>query len=581
MNTLYKIVRRDNDNDNDGSFGSNEEYIIINTPLHIIDHGSVSYLALQQILLYDQQNVLLLLKNNNGQCDMNIYDDNDNTDRDITVGNDNTAFDTTFVNTAIVDEGTTPMTVKTHDNDYDATPALDVMVEPYDMTYDTTVSVSGTTTSYESLSTIIIKTTAFHESPSAIHDLLFISNADSNTGALAAPATADIMVQTIPYESNTNEMNPVITTSLSVTIADESTSSSVTVSMHDTAVITTKISYGSNTNTTLDTASNTTVPVADEATFPAGNDYSVTIMTATQVYLSPSSSISYYNDRESSTVSVAGEATISVLTMNTTFDTTFDTDSSSSATYDDDYSAAVKIITTVFDGHTSDNHDYFGRISKDANSFGGTSDNNCSFGRVTTTLTTPFHIIDHGSVVYLVHLQIRFYDQQDSLSLLENNSTSLENNNGECDMNNTDEMTRCVMKVISSAAIADGAQYDYYYGDAAVSIASSSIVAVSIASPSIAIDTESSPVSAGNNSPVAVTMKTYDMPSAIRDGIISAVNDEDSSAFTIVTTAIIMMTTAFHESPSVIHIEIPSAAVADEATFTPVTNMTTVFDGRR
>ena len=128
-------------------------------------------------------------------------------------------------------------------------------------------------------------------------------------------------------------------------------------------------------------------------------------------------------------------------------------------------------------------------------------------------------------------------------------------------------------------------------------------------------------------------MKTYDMPSVIRDGIISAVNNEDFSAFTIVTTAIIKMTTVFHESPSAIHVEMPyavndgtsSAAIADkaqcdyydsetavsraspsividtessivsvadavtstpssavsiahEATFTPVTNITTVFD---
>ena len=40
-------------------------------------------------------------------------------------------------------------------------------------------------------------------------------------------------------------------------------------------------------------------------------------------------------------------------------------------------------------------------------------------------------------------LQIRFYDEQDSLSLFENN-------NGECDMNNTDEMTRSVMGIATS-----------------------------------------------------------------------------------------------------------------------------------
>ena len=54
-------------------------------------------------------------------------------------------------------------------------------------------------------------------------------------------------------------------------------------------------------------------------------------------------------------------------------------------------------------------------------------------------------------------------------------------------------------------------------------------------------------------------MKTYDMPSAIREGLISVVNDEDSPDFTIVTTAIVTMTTVFHESPSAIHVEMPYA----------------------
>ena len=81
--------------DNHGLFGRFTK----TTPSHIIDHGSVSYLALLQILLYDQQDVLLLFKNNNGQCAMNIRNDNDNNDRDITlqaiattVGNDNDVY---------------------------------------------------------------------------------------------------------------------------------------------------------------------------------------------------------------------------------------------------------------------------------------------------------------------------------------------------------------------------------------------------------------------------------------------------------------------------------------------------------
>ena len=44
-------------------------------------------------------------------------------------------------------------------------------------------------------------------------------------------------------------------------------------------------------------------------------------------------------------------------------------------------------------------------------------------------IKTSLHTIDQGSVVYLILPQIRFYDQQKQLSWLENN-------NGECDMNN-------------------------------------------------------------------------------------------------------------------------------------------------
>ena len=45
--------------------------------------------------------------------------------------------------------------------------------------------------------------------------------------------------------------------------------------------------------------------------------------------------------------------------------------------------------------------------------------------------------------MYLILLQIRFYDQQDSVP-------SLEINNGECNMNNNDEKTGGVMKLATS-----------------------------------------------------------------------------------------------------------------------------------
>ena len=68
-------------------------------------------------------------------------------------------------------------------------------------------------------------------------------------------------------------------------------------------------------------------------------------------------------------------------------------------------------------------------------------------------------------------------------------------------------------------------------------------------------------------------MKTYDMPSAISDGIISAFNDEDSSAFTIVTTAIIKMTTVFHESPTAIHVEMLYAGNNERSSVAVTTNI--------
>jgi len=85
-------------------------------------------------------------------------------------------------------------------------------------------------------------------------------------------------------------------------------------------------------------------------------------------------------------------------------------------------------------------------------------------------INSPLHIIDHGNLVYLILLQIRFYDQQDSLLLLENNN------------NTAMECLIAVNDVVSSAtstdeaSCTDEASYDYDYGSTAVSIASSSII---------------------------------------------------------------------------------------------------------
>ena len=58
----YKILQHDNDIDFEITYGDNDGKLIMlpNAPLHIIDHGSLVYLILLQIRLYDQQDFLPL-----------------------------------------------------------------------------------------------------------------------------------------------------------------------------------------------------------------------------------------------------------------------------------------------------------------------------------------------------------------------------------------------------------------------------------------------------------------------------------------------------------------------------------------
>ena len=156
-----------------------------------------------------------------------------------------------------------------------------------------------------------------------------------------------------------------------------------------------------------------------------------------------------------------------------------------------------------------------------------------------------------------------------------------------------DEMPFAVKNGIPAAAIADGAQYDYYYGDTAVSIASPSIVTVTLkayntggandeestvttkmitshTSPSsdTVSDTESSSSAIyGEDSPSAVTIMTAVVKIMTNDmnaTVYLAVIDAESSADDTESSAIIMMTTVFHELPFAIHDEISSAVCNDK-----------------
>ena len=146
-------------------------------------------------------------------------------------------------------------------------------------------------------------------------------------------------------------------------------------------------------------------------------------------------------------------------------------------------------------------------------------------------------------------------------------------------------MPLAVKDGISSAAVTDGAQYDCYYGDAAVLIASPSFAAVSRASPSIVIDKESSTVSVasnkasstGNDSLATVTIRTYDTVYYLyfntTFGTAFNIADEVASAVTIMTTAVKMMTNNMNNAVYFAFVssddndtESSTISVADEAT---------------
>ena len=200
------------------------------------------------------------------------------------------------------------------------------------------------------------------------------------------------------------------------------------------------------------------------------------------------------------------------------------------------------------------------------------------------------YIIDHGSVVYLILLQIRFYDQQYSLLLLGNSNNGTNDQSsyyrnsvhfGSAAMTiygNNDDVYHVVMKVYHmtngtivsvSVSVATKAtfpvgmmksynQYNLYFRtkvntafntvfatvfDAAVTtdIAYNTAVSVvtKISFTNYNEDSSSDSLSsaiydedsfAANDHSVAVTTKTYNMPSAIHNEISSAVSDVISSA---------------------------------------------------
>ena len=216
--------------------------------------------------------------------------------------------------------------------------------------------------------------------------------------------------------------------------------------------------------------------------------------------------------------------------MNITFDTVFNSidfiASDDGVTNDDASSAIITKNTTTSELHSTVRDRIFATESSVVITIRSynTVYNFC-FDTTSSTVRTlvatviinliliPLHIIDHRSVVYLILLQIRFYDQQDSLLSMENDNDNARDNAlwsfaaGANDETNT---------VVSVMAISCAAPLSY---------ASPSN---DIGSSTYAIYDEYSP--AGNDSPVTIMMTTQ----------------VDSSRSSVSTAAITIMTTVFN-----------------------------------
>jgi len=313
----------------------------------------------------------------------------------------------------------------------------------------------------------------------------------------------------------------------------------------------------------------------------------------------------YYCDTTVSTsviVSLKIYDTIYISNYDTTFDIDlglyFDTvfDDRTGATDFDLY------FNTELDAPSSVNNDSFSRTMRRLNLFYGRNDS--TYYHTGTVLRPVYqqmfvvtifitllrsHIIDHGSVLYLTQ-QILLYNQQyvyddcnnDSVSSVTVTSAVPESSI----VIDTESSTVSVANNKASSA-GNGSPatvtlrtydtvYNLYFDTAFDTALDTTFTSASHASPSYDIDSSSSAIydgdsSTGNDSPAAVMimitavkMMTNDMNSTVYFAVIDAVSSADITE----SSAIIMMTTAFHESPSAIHNDtVYFATIADEAQY--------------
>jgi len=265
--------------------------------------------------------------------------------------------------------------------------------------------------------------------------------------------------------------------------------------------------------------------------------------------------------------------------MNTTFDTTLDTDSSPSAIRDGIFSAVADAVTrtrtrttipsmspSLYDSSNNDpsyliyNNDlHFDTVIAiivavaPAVAVGAPSVVKTKTSATIFIILLCSHIIDHGSVLYLIQqillynqqyvfscavlttdmtcdtavlvitkISSAIYDEDSSAFTIVTTAVTMTTVFHESPSATQDEMPFAVKNGISAAAIANGAQYDYYSGDTAVSIASPSIVSNHESHSTV-------------HDRIFSTMKMtafHELPSAIHDGIIFAGNDSPATVTT-------------------------------------------------
>ena len=304
---------------NDNATNAAISISLINSPLHIIDHGSLVYLILLQIRFIDQQDSLLLLENNNNTVMEYPVAISDGIFSAVDDAVTRTTTSYTFPSCNI-DSSTTA------DNDKDL---YYVVMKVYDMTNDTLVSVSVSVTDEATHNVSVVDeassadtvtmTTQVYSSPSSSESsndhVAFLTVANETYFADIDTSSSGVMVTTTTlYESYIDERTPVVTTSSIITTKNTTLFESHSI-VHDRIFSTMKTTVFNEfpfafNDGTISTAVKMMTNDMNAAVYFAVIDAesSADITNTATSY----ASLSYDIDTESSAVSIADEATSAI-----------------------------------------------------------------------------------------------------------------------------------------------------------------------------------------------------------------------------------------------------------------------------